>query len=216
MCNNNMCSGWDVSHGTGSVSLMNMAGKNYMNEWIDANDLRQHHMETHTSKWILKRMNNWKCKAREQSAKKGKKYLTLTNDNCCIPLLWGSVCRQQGSWDRWRPIWANPQTKRGINQSLCVFMGMGCDVSVSISLSLCHRENNLTNPQSHETQELSMQPHGLREGLTSGEWETKSMLERLRATIELHIHLGLEEYSNTSVSHIVLQHSNMPASAETT
>lgn len=63
-----------------------------------------------------------------------KKNLTLTNDNCCITILWGSLCRQQGSWDRWRPIWANPQLKGAINQSLGVFMGMGCDVSISLSV----------------------------------------------------------------------------------
>lgn len=79
--------------------------------------------------------SNLEYEERKQTRKE-KKNVTLTNDNWCITLLWGSLCSQQGSWDRWRPIWANPQLKGAINQSLSVFMGMGCEASISLSVTV--------------------------------------------------------------------------------
>lgn len=77
-----------------------------------------------------------------------KRNVTLTNDNWCITLLWGSLCRQQGSWDRWRPIWANPQLKGAINQSLSVFMGKGCEASISLSVTV-KTISELTKSRTH-------------------------------------------------------------------
>lgn len=108
-----------------------------------------------------KKMNEYQNRSFQQSMrrenklweregeKKGKKRnVTLTNDNWCITLLWGSLCRQQGSWDRWRPIWANPQLKGAINQSLSVFMGKGCEASISLSVTV-KTISELTKSRTH-------------------------------------------------------------------
>lgn len=141
MYNSKISSRGTVSHDqswtTGWTSVTNEDGEK-QSERMNANILSQQRHKYWSGFLENKSLRVWseKTKLKKKKKKVGKKNLTLTNDNCCITILWGSLCRQQGSWDRWRPIWANPQTKRAINQSRCVFMGMGCDVSVSVSLSV--------------------------------------------------------------------------------
>lgn len=115
--------------------LMIMQAQRVCDLWhwlIKIRRITSHHDKT--VKWIL-----CQKKLKPEKKQQQKKNLTLTNDNCCIAILWGSLCRQRGSWDRWRPIYTNPQTKRAINQNLCVFMGMGCDGSVNIALSIIRK-----------------------------------------------------------------------------
>lgn len=44
----------------------------------------------------------------------------------------------------------DPQTKEAINQTTCIFMGMGSDVSVSVSLSVTGQKN-VANSLCHKT-----------------------------------------------------------------